>query len=89
MICDFCSSPKPVKGYSARDIDVLGGFIKSYGHWAACEECRELIDAEKWAGLENRCVDIFAKMNEPMPKALVRVAVQDLHRKFREARETA
>lgn len=86
--CDFCISKKPVVMYDAKDIAVPGVIVdlQSNGGWAACQECKDLIDAGKWAELEERCASIFIKETPHMPPEMVRDAVRGLHQKFREAR---
>lgn len=84
IVCDFCSSDKPMTAFHAKDFKMLEGVLNSTGEWAACLECRDLVLAEKWDELENRSVETF-QSSTPIPKEMVRVFIKGLHKKFREA----
>lgn len=48
LMCDFCSTKNPIWSYAAKsftafDTETLD--CVSTGNWAACDECRILIDA--------------------------------------------
>lgn len=83
-ICDFCCSFPMHTLYDAPDFETAGfsvpemGMVaKSIGHWAACEECAALIDANKWDELTERAVSFFLRKN---PWA-VNMGVEDQIRK--------
>lgn len=51
VICDFCSSPNvkwsfPCDSYVAPLMGIPNFYQTE--DWAACDKCKELIDAEKW-----------------------------------------
>lgn len=58
--CDFCSVPGPEWRYPARSFvaycapNVAG---ESVGDWAACDQCRALIEADDRRGLAQRSLD--------------------------------
>ena len=60
--CDFCTAQPIRKFYSCRNFkwhaqNVFPG--GSAGAWAACAECAELVDAERWAVLTERSLREF------------------------------
>jgi hypothetical protein len=64
LICDICSAPDPPWRYPAEDFiasetEGLSGILvqESIGGWAACDECRAIIDREDWHGLAVRAAD--------------------------------
>lgn len=63
LICDFCCAAAPEWSYPCRDfhIPILNLPVKTVdynliGWWAACEQCKDLIDAEDWEGTARRYV---------------------------------
>ena len=65
-VCDFCSHRQVVCRYPARDFEVfairMGHIITdSIGDWAACAECRRLIEAGDSEALLNRSVRMFVE----------------------------
>jgi hypothetical protein len=46
IICDFCSSPHPIKRLIADDIMVPEAEWASRGDWAACEFCWKIISSD-------------------------------------------
>ena len=91
LVCDFCSSASPIWRYPARTFiaycvpNVAG---ESVGDWAACETCRQLIEADDRRGLAQRSVEQlisdhpeFRKLRTDLCEELMR-----LHAKFFENR---
>lgn len=44
LICDFCSDPHPAWWMKAKTIEVPEARAISQGDWAACDQCRQLIE---------------------------------------------
>lgn len=59
-LCDFCSDPNPTWQVRALDFIVIDvPYIErhgSNGDWAACDDCKELIAADRWGALVRRNV---------------------------------
>ncbi len=60
-VCDFCTAPKPPWAYPTRDfrLSVFGG--KSTKGWAACDDCRTLIDSDQKKELSQRAVESYVQ----------------------------
>ena len=59
--CDFCATGLPKYRYPARDVGlgmiVYGPTVTrpiSFGYWASCSECSDLIEAGDWPALAKR-----------------------------------
>ena len=59
LICDFCSSPDVRWRYPARSFVIPKYAWESVTDWAACGECKRLIEAGNHDGLITRSVDMF------------------------------
>jgi hypothetical protein len=62
--CDFCGDPRPAWRFPACDFtrSVNGNTrcrFASVGPWAACQPCRDLIEAGQWARLRRRFLRLF------------------------------
>jgi hypothetical protein len=59
VICDFCSDRDVKWSYPAADFRVPEVEWGSRGHWAACQECYDLIEKNDRRGLLDRSVETF------------------------------
>lgn len=88
-VCDFCckEGEPVVSSYPARDFNVPMPSpaldTNSMGWWAACENCRSLIQAQDRDGLAQRSADIYEAQNgKAVPHALLVRSIRDLHDQF-------
>lgn len=85
-ICDFCSSPDVAWAFPCRNLtkplEVPGASVdfNSFGSWAACRTCHDLIVAGKRDELTQRSVDTFP-VNSISPEVLS-VELRKLHDTF-------
>ena len=69
-VCDFCHGPEVAWGYPATSFTVQFRFgrgvgrITSHGAWAACDQCKRLIDRGMSLPIIHRC---YHTMLEDMP----------------------
>ena len=85
--CDFCSMPSPMWRYPARSFlaycapNVAG---ESLGDWAACDQCRLLIETDDRRGLAQRSLDelILKHPEASGAAAALYVDLADLHQNF-------
>jgi hypothetical protein len=80
--CDFCSARPIAHVYGCRDFAMPLGSGMSRSGWAACADCKKLIDGERWIALEDRAVKAFADpfdgpRAEQMLRRLLRMTWQD------------
>lgn len=86
--CDFCSAPDPAWQLPVTDLGIL--IVESadaevghnsIGDWAACEECAELIRADRWDALTARSLRILvASSLELGPnRAALAQSLRELH----------
>lgn len=93
MKCDFCSASPAVRAYRTPDFNLqeLPGVQRvSTEGWAACAECRALIDAGEEEGVINRSVDRLCRVNPRwarLPYADARSLVASQHQRFFRVRE--
>lgn len=80
-ICDFCGAPEPKWAFPASRFKLAVGF--SEGGWAACEECRQLVDAGDREGLVRRALATQCS-NEKHLKTLkaLEAHLRDVHERF-------
>lgn len=86
-VCDFCSSPKVYGAFQCEDFVAIreGGFeLGSKGGWAACRECHDLIEEDKWRELLHRSVMIFANDCPVIPIEFAMPLIKKTHDLFRE-----
>lgn len=63
--CDFCSSKDVRWSYNAKDfIHPFMPNTMSIGAWAACDECRELIESSHWSELAVRSIELLPYSNQ-------------------------
>jgi hypothetical protein len=84
MICDFCSSPHVIGGYPTQDFEIIG--FGSTGNFAACPECKELVDTGNRESLLKRSVETFQQIFGCQLDPGTVAAVAELHRAFFEFR---
>lgn len=84
--CDFCDGEYAF----AKDYKAVGGFVGELDDgrmiidqdqlWSACAECAEMIDAERWKDLEERCyvghLARWSPVNLEVPRLLWRLGVE-------------
>lgn len=82
--CDFCNTPDPVWSFPASpfkmDISSTLGW-GSVDNWAACQDCKEDVEAGRWETIEKR---YFTHKAVPRQfRSILRNEVRGLHRQFR------
>jgi len=83
--CDFCSSVPVAWAFPAKDFTLIPEFAwGSTGGWAACRVCAELIDADQYAELTARALDLLPLNGGEIPE--FNKALAKLHLDFRESR---
>lgn len=88
--CDFCSA-KPVYGtYDAPDFETTpfnvaqaGITTQSIGHWGACKECADLIDADKWDDLALRATNALIEKNPWMNTGMILSQIRSTYKMLR------
>lgn len=93
MKCDFCSATPVVRAYHVPDFnlqEVPGVQRVSKGGWAACADCRALIDAGQEEAVIDRAVTRLREVNprwRAMPLANAKSLVASQQRRFFRVRE--
>lgn len=82
-VCDFCSGTENVRWvFPCQDFSdpAIPGH-SSIGDWAACDDCKPLIEAEDWNAVGDRWLarDPDARA---LPDRLARFAMRELHTRF-------
>lgn len=92
--CDFCSAP-PKWWYKTDSFQVMviaqiTGLpadqqvcLNIDGDWAACDACKDLIEAKDWDALVTRSLETMPREGVEVP-AYMRDFVMTLHKRFRE-----
>lgn len=83
LYCDFCEKDSVASFFPAQTFQWKGS--ESVGWWAACTDCQILIEANEWAELHKRCLDLY-EMNHPEHQAhLIAISqnMRNLHENFR------
>lgn len=92
-VCDFCSQKPVVWAYPTKDSFLTGGVLAlgsktkpdkmvtmtSYGWWAACQTCHELIQKGERDTLAQRSADL---MDNPLPMKIRMIAIKQAHGAF-------
>jgi len=88
LICDFCLGQPVVKSFACRPFVMLE--TGQWEHisdtsWVACEECSELVDAERWLELSERALEQLVKQFAPAQNDIpaIRAKIRELHQIFR------
>lgn len=68
--CDFCYADHPAWVVPAANFEVVPGHM-SAGDWAACDGCKDLINANQWSTLVRRAQVGFESRNGPMDPVVV------------------
>lgn len=76
LVCDFCSAPDPSWEYPAATSEMPLGVGTSLGAWCACDNCRELIEADDREGLISRAVGRYPMPDEPMMRQAIEMVQQ-------------
>jgi hypothetical protein len=85
-VCDFCPAKNVSRVFRAYDcavpwVPVEGNqIVVSGGGWAACHECAEMIDAERWAELASRSVRGFCEKNHVFDLAGIAASREQIER---------
>lgn len=87
LVCDFCSTPNPRWSYPTKDFtSAYDGFdVELRGGWAACDECKRLIDHEDRIKLVDRAMDGFLADKPRLDRStlyLYRERIWNLHDDF-------
>ena len=89
--CDFCTAQPIEKLYGCRNFtwqkrNVFPG--ASGGGWAACRECAELVDSERWTSLTERSLRQFLIHHRVAPRdvMILREQFRRIHELFRRHR---
>ena len=75
-ICDFCSEPKPTRGFDVADFPMDPGCAgvppyHSKGAWMACATCGSMIDGKHWDRLLMRAVDRLCPKYPQLPRRIL------------------
>ena len=79
-VCDFCGHHSPSWDYDCHDFLTDDPDLASAGGWAACTPCSDLIEAEDWDGLMERCLFVPRKLGL---EEKIRVSAGKMHAGFR------
>lgn len=89
-ICDFCSDPSVVTGYTCGDFEAEGiPGAHSVGGWVACAPCKTLIDSEQWEELAKRGAESIARKHPhllSLGRAHLLEVTRRIHNQFRNSR---
>lgn len=91
-VCDFCGHDSPAWDYDCRDFLVVEDpEISSWGGFAACTPCSNMIEVDDWEGVLERCVAGARRFGEGLGLAeqlaeKVRASAVLVHGYFRENR---
>lgn len=96
LVCDFCMKPHPTWDFPAAPFHAwtevlpeVTNDMASINEWAACDDCRLLVEADEYEALAERSY-LHQMMHMPdmlnIPKVIVMHSIRDLHEKFRAAR---
>lgn len=79
--CDFCSSPNIKWAYPCRDFTIPENLAGSHGSFAACDECKALVESDNREALLNRSVNTipFFKQGH-IPTGLKRLLKEEIRR---------
>jgi hypothetical protein len=87
--CDFCAAQPILWLYACRNFswqqrNIFGG--GATGFWAACRECSELVDSERWSTLTERSLREFIVHHSTarFDLTLLREQFRAIHELFRE-----
>jgi len=89
--CDFCTAEPIEKLYRCANFQWRQHSIfprGSVGEWAACGECAEFIDNEKWSNLTERSLRYFLR-EHTVPRydiPVLREQFREIHELFRQHR---
>src|SRR5437870_13283598 len=94
--CDFCATGTPAWHYPAQTVG-LGAVCSSertfrcvsFGHWAACSECSDLVEAGDWPALARhtvRSLDLDLRRAGPGVRVRLLAWTHHAHEQFRKAR---
>jgi hypothetical protein len=81
-VCDFCGHHSPAWDYDCHDF-VISPELASMGEWAACTPCSDMIEADDWDGVMERCLVIPRQLG--LEKS-IGLAAGLMHAGFRENR---
>lgn len=82
-VCDLCGDAYPCWDYECPDFSIEHVDFGSWGDWAACQECSELIEKDDYEGLLQRALDNPAGHADP---EYWRRRISPIHQGFRERR---
>lgn len=57
-VCDFCGHHSPAWDYDCHDFVTPDPDLASMGGWAACTPCSDMIEADDWEGVLERCLHV-------------------------------
>lgn len=86
--CDFCGELPPEYGLPAQDFRLASpGLLDqmSRGDWAACVECAELINRNRWNALEQRAAEAMSRTHGIPEQGPHRFYLHDMYRRLRKA----
>lgn len=81
-VCDFCAHDSPAWDYDCHDF--VTERMGSTGQWAACTPCSDMIEADDWGGVMERCLLGARKLG--LDPERWRPHAEAMHRGFRENR---
>lgn len=95
IVCDFCSSPRPRWRFPTKSFVAMETRFcidESKGDWAACDLCKEMIDANNLEGLAERSIESLVFLHPEilmLPEGSVgafKGRLRSLHKQFIENR---
>lgn len=90
-VCDFCTAPHPTWRFPADnfDMDTPNEHVSwgSVTDWAACDDCKRLIEQGRWRQLANRTLDHRPFQLSVEVKREVRIRIMEMHQQFSRARK--
>jgi hypothetical protein len=84
-VCDFCGNDSPAWDYDCHDFVTDIPILASTGGWAACTPCSDMIEADDWSGLLERCLMAACKLGRQHYQGVV-IGAPLMHNGFRENR---
>jgi hypothetical protein len=92
-MCDFCLSRDVRWEYPAAPMDVTGHPFITHSHdeWAACDGCKDLLEAHKLGPLVERCIQGHLEAEKPAewtepPMSVMRRQMRENLLRFMDAR---
>ena len=82
--CDFCGLEPPKWRWKTRSFGIPEMGWSSEGDFAACQYCNDLILADRWFALLERCLVIYHDTYGSPRYFIIKLQVGRMHQRFRE-----